>query len=62
MHQHPRDRRNRYLYQLSQLRQIAEITHTELPLLAALVHQMKAANQRQEVSQAQPSQTGDSIR
>lgn len=57
-----RDRRNRYLYQLAQLRQLAEITQIEPALLAAYLHRMKVTNYAKGVLSASPFKTGDPIR
>jgi hypothetical protein len=59
MHQHIRERRNRYFYQLAQLRQLAEVTQIEPAVLAAHLQRMRAANEIKEVLSAPPFQSGD---
>jgi hypothetical protein len=61
MHQsgNTRDRRNRYFYQLDQLRQLADVTQTDPILLAAQLHRLRTNNKLKEGSQAHPLTSGD---
>jgi hypothetical protein len=52
-----RDARNRYLYKLKQLHQLADILQIDPTLLAAYLHRLKKVSKKQEESASSKEQS-----